>query len=62
MHAAGVERVPAGTLGAAPVALAVELDLLVDEIVLARHVMHVEPGLRDDAVGVVELGRPSTDG
>jgi hypothetical protein len=32
------------------------LPLLVDEIVLARHVMHVELGLRDDALGVVELG------
>ena len=60
MHAVGVEAVPAGALGAAAVALAIELDLLVDEIVLARHVVHVEPRLRDDALGVVEFGRLST--
>ena len=57
MHAVGIEAVPAGALRAAPVAFAVELDLLVDDVVLARHVMHVEAGLRDDAVGIVELGR-----
>ncbi len=57
VHAVGVERVPAGALGAAAVALAVELDLFVEEIVLAGHVMHVELGLRDDAFGVVEFGR-----
>jgi hypothetical protein len=28
----------------------------VRSIMLARHVMHVEPGLRDGAIGVVELG------
>src|ERR1700733_2063272 len=56
VDAAGVERIPAGTLGVAFVALAIELDLFVEEIVLARHVMHVELGLRDDALGVVELG------
>ena len=55
MHAAGVERIPAAALGAAAVALLVELDLLVDDVVLARHVMHVELGLRDDAVGIVEF-------
>src|SRR5882672_5425991 len=38
----GVERIPAGALGAAAVALLIELDLFIDEIVLARHVMHVE--------------------
>ena len=56
MHAVGVERVPAGAFGAAAVTIQVELAVLVEEIVLARHVMHVELRLRDDAVGVVELG------
>src|SRR4051794_4430908 len=55
MHAAGVERIPATALGAAAVALLVELDLLVDDVVLARYVMHVELGLRDDAIGVIEF-------
>src|SRR5450759_1362635 len=57
VDAASVERVPAGAPGALAVAFLVELDLFIDEIVFARHVMHVEPGLRDDAFGVVELGR-----
>ena len=57
VHAVGVEAVPARALGAATVAVAVELHVLVEDVVFARHVMHVEPGLRDDAVGVVEFGR-----
>ena len=57
MHAVGVEAVPARAFGAATVAVAVELHVLVEDVMFARHVMHVEPGLRDDAVGVVELGR-----
>ena len=56
VHAAGVEAVPAVALRAAAVALAIELRLLVDDVVLAGDVMHVELGLRDDLVGVVELG------
>src|SRR6266851_5710636 len=56
VHAAGVERIPAGALGALAVALLVELDLFIEEVVLARHIVHIELGLRDDAVGVVELG------
>src|SRR5262249_43381006 len=56
MHAVGVEAVPARAFGAATVAVAVELHALVEEVVLTRNVMHVEPGLRDDAVGVVEFG------
>src|SRR5438034_4414040 len=55
MDAAGVERIPAGALGAAAVALLVELDFLIDDVVLARHIMHVELGLRDDTIGVIEL-------
>src|SRR5262249_42920243 len=57
VHAVGVEAVPARAFGAATVAVAVELHVLVENIVFARHVMHVEPRLRDDAVGVVEFGR-----
>src|SRR5512144_2253767 len=56
VHAAGVEAVPPGALRAAPIALEIELLLTVDEVVLARHVMHVEPSLRDDAIGIVEFG------
>ena len=51
-----VEAVPAGAPGAAPVALAIELLLGIDDVVLARHVMHVEASLRDDAIGIIELG------
>ena len=61
VHAVGVEAVPAGAFGAAAVAFAIEFPLRVEEIVLAGDVMHVEPGLRDDAVGVVELGRLRQD-
>ena len=42
MHAVGIEAVPAAALGAFAVAVAVELHLLVEKIVLAGHVMHVE--------------------
>src|SRR5208282_3835925 len=55
MHAVGVEAIPAGTLGAAPVALAIKLQFRVEEVMLAGDVMNVEPRLRDNAVGVVEL-------
>src|SRR3984893_14157094 len=57
MHAVGVEAVPARAFGAATVAVAVELHVLVENVVFARYVMHVEPRLRDDAVGVVKFGR-----
>ena len=43
--------------GAAAVVLAVELHVIVENVVLARHVVNVEARLRDDAIGVVELGR-----
>src|SRR5436190_23654202 len=55
MHAVRIEAVPARALGAATVAVAVELHVLVEDVVLARHIMHVEPRLRDDAIGVVEF-------
>src|SRR5580693_2914133 len=63
MHAVGIEAVPAGALAAAAVTLTIELAVLVEEVVLARDVMHVEAGLRNDAVGIVELGnlRQMTD-
>src|SRR5215831_19882719 len=57
MHAVGVEAIPARTFGATTVAVPVELHALVEDVMFARNVMHVEPGLRDDAVGVVEFGR-----
>ena len=44
-----------GAFGATAVALAVELLLVVDDVVLAGHVMYVETGLRDDAVGIIEF-------
>src|SRR5262249_834237 len=56
LRTVGVEAVPARAFGAATVAVAVELHLLVENVVFARHVMHVEPRLRDDAVGIVEFG------
>ncbi len=55
MHAVGVEPVPAGAFGAASVAIDVELLVRVEEVVLAGNVMHVEPRLRDDLIGVVKL-------
>src|SRR5262245_9678825 len=55
MHAVGIEAVPAGSLGAAPVTLAIELLLVIEEIVLARHIVHVEARLRDRLIGVVEF-------
>src|SRR4029077_3359417 len=39
-----------------PYRVAVKLHVFVENVMLARHVMHVEPRLRDDAVGVVEFG------
>ena len=56
MHTARIEAVPAGAFAAAAITIQIELAVLVEEIVLARHVMHVETRLRDDAVGVVEFG------
>jgi hypothetical protein len=44
MSAVGIEAVPAGALGVLAVAVAIELLPLVEEIVFARHVVHVELG------------------
>src|SRR3954468_1906518 len=57
MHAAGVERVPAEPARAAAISLAIKLHLVVDDVVLARHVVHVELCLRNDLLGIVEFGR-----
>ena len=62
VHAVGVEAVPAGALGAASVAVEVKLLVRIEEVVLAGDVMHVEPRLRDDPVGVVELRCLATGG
>src|SRR6516162_2791441 len=56
MYAVGIKAVPPGALGVPAVVVVIELHPLIEEIVLARHVVHVEPGLGDDAIGVVELG------
>src|SRR2546427_357562 len=55
MHAIGVEAVPAGALRAATIALTIELLLIIEEVMLARHIVHVEASLGDDPVGVVEF-------
>src|ERR1700719_787160 len=56
MDAIVVERIPAGALGVLAVALEVGLARrFVDEVVFARHVVHVEPGGADDLSGIVEL-------
>jgi hypothetical protein len=45
MHAVGVEAVPARAFGATTVAIAVELHVLVEDVMFTRNVMHIEPGL-----------------
>src|SRR5271166_1918123 len=57
MHAVRVEAVPARPFGVLAVAFAIELGVLIEEVVLAWNIMHVEACLGDDALGVVELGR-----
>jgi hypothetical protein len=44
-------------LSAATVTIAVERHALVEHVVLAGNVVHVEPRLRDDAIGIVEFRR-----
>jgi hypothetical protein len=56
MYAVVVEAVPALTLGAFAVAFEIELaQALVDEVVLARNVVHVEARLSDQLRGAIEL-------
>ena len=56
MHAAGVERVPAGALRVLAVTFEIGLAVfLVDDVVLARHVMNIELGFADDFFRIVEL-------
>src|ERR1700691_2729119 len=51
-----VEGIPAGALGvlAVPLKIGLERDI-VEVVVLARHVMHVETNAADDLSGVVEF-------
>ena len=57
MHAGLIERIPAGALGIFAVAVEIGLAaILIDDVVLARHVMHVEFRLADHLVGIVEFG------
>src|SRR6516162_5322378 len=54
--AVGVEAVPTGALGGLAIAVAINLALIrIDQVVLARHVVHVKPRLRNDVVGVVKF-------
>src|SRR5262249_15285393 len=58
MHTVGVKTVPARALGPATIAFAVKLTLiLVDDVVFARHIVHIEPRVRNNAIGIVELRR-----
>jgi hypothetical protein len=58
MNAVVVEAIPALTFGALAVAVEIGLALsLIDEVVLAGHVMHVELGLPNQLGGIVELVR-----
>src|SRR5215472_16894517 len=45
VHAVGVEAIPARAFGAATVAVAIELNVLVEDVMFTRNVMHVESGL-----------------
>src|SRR5208337_5125889 len=55
MHAASVDRVPAAALGVLAEAIEIGLAVvLVDEIVLAWHVMNIELGFADGFFGIVE--------
>ena len=56
VSAARIEGIPAVALGALAVAIEIELAIVVENVVLAGHIMHVEPGLADDLVGRIELG------
>src|SRR6476646_6766725 len=55
MYAVTIEAVPSSALGILGVPLAIEFHLFVDEVVLARHIMHLKPGLGDCMIGIVEL-------
>src|SRR3984957_1383381 len=56
MDAGLVEGIPARALGAFAITVEIGFPLgLVDDVMFARHVVNVEPGLADDLIGVVEL-------
>jgi hypothetical protein len=58
MHAVVVERIPTCALAVLAVALEVGLARgLVEEVVLARHIVHVKPRAADDLGSVVKLVR-----
>ena len=58
VHTIGVEAVPAGTLAAATVAVEIELALIfIEQVMLTRHVMHIETGLRNDPVRIIKFRR-----
>ena len=58
MDAALIKRVPAAPLGVFAVALEVGFaGAFIDDVVLTRHVVHVEPAAADKLLGVVELCR-----
>ena len=61
MHAVLVERIPARAQRLHPLAIAIEIGLalaFVDDVVLARNIECIEPGLGDRLVGVVEFLGP----
>src|SRR4029077_18610827 len=44
VNAIGIEAVPAGTLGAAPVSVEIELALIfIEQVMLTGHIMHIKP-------------------
>jgi hypothetical protein len=45
VHTVGIEAIPTRAFGAATVAVAVELHVLVENVVFTRNVMYVEPRL-----------------
>ena len=57
VHAALIEAVPAGALGVLAVALEIGLaGPLIDDVVLAGNVVHLQTGAADELCGIVELG------
>src|SRR5437868_14735710 len=55
MHAVGIEAVPARAFGATPVTFLVAFRVLIEYVMLARHIMRVELAPRDDLARIVEF-------
>src|SRR4029077_12243286 len=56
VYAVLVEAVPAAPLGVLAVALEVSLArALIDDVVLAGHIVHVKTRAADDLIGIIEL-------